>query len=150
MKNIDIRTKKEIFAIREVGKELLKIEINGLEISENEEKDGKVARISDFYSEIVNNCKKYAEEVLFKKIKNEYAEKGSSGERRGFKKYLYKIEACARVEDGALSVFIDVSLSRAGVTIKKRNFYHRWDVDRGIMEPQYNRKKRSKKEGQTT
>ena len=60
------------------------------ELSENEEKDGKVARISDFYSEIVNNCKKYAEEVLFKKIKNEYAEKGSSGERRGFKKYLYK------------------------------------------------------------
>ncbi len=147
MKNFDLGTKKEVFSIREVGKELLKIEIIGLEYAKNGETDEKVERIVCFYDEIVNNCKKYAEEVLSAKIKGEYDESVSTGEGRRFKKYLYRTECEASEYNGELFVNVRMTLTRVGSVLKEKRVGHVWELKSGLLIPQYNRKKSNKKKG---
>lgn len=150
MKKIEIGTKKEVFVKREVGKELLKIEVTHFYFPKNNEIEGKVERIEEFYEEIVNNCKNYAEGALWERIKREFDESVSSGEGRKFKKYLFKVECKAKPEQETLEVEFDAGLSRAGRLLEETKFCHVWDVNRALIVPQYNRKKFDKKESQTT
>lgn len=134
MENLQIECKKETFIKRDVGNELLKIELLYPIFTSNDKIKSKVEQINRFYDEIVNNCKNYACGALFDKIASEYGETGLGG-RRKFKKYIYRLECGVRDEDeeGVLCVRIEAKLLRSGRVIGSNCLLHKWDVRRALL-----------------
>lgn len=115
---------------------MLKIELFYPIFDKNNEENKKVERICAFYEQIVNNCKIFAQEALFDKIKAEYASLCRSGERRKFKKYIYRFKCSADTEnENEPYVFVRVraSLLRAGRVIASNEILHKWDVLNGTI-----------------
>ena len=115
LKNLHFETQKKSCVKKEVGTEILKIDISYQNFTLNDDNKEKVVSINRFYESIVKNAQIYAEGKLFDKIRLEYENDTDVKKRFRFKKYTYRVECyISDLTEEYLCMCVDSSLIRNG------------------------------------